>query len=118
MAARAGAEERSLTFGSLRVAAWSRDFENPTGEPVVVFSHGFHGFASQFWFLMEAIAKAGYVVLAPNHRDAACGGSGSRSARPEAAFREPNAWSAATYEDRRDDVRRLVDTAKRDPALG
>jgi predicted dienelactone hydrolase len=117
--ARADAEERSLVLGGLRVAAWSRDLANLAGEPVVVFSHGFHGCATQSRFLMEAMAEAGYLVLAPNHRDAACnGGSASRSDGPEEPFHAPSAWSAASYDDRREDVRRLLEAAKSDPDLG
>jgi predicted dienelactone hydrolase len=64
---------------------------------------------------MKALAAAGYLVLAPNHRDAVCGGGAGRwSERPAEPFRDAEAWSDATFRDRRDDVRRLIEAAKQD----
>jgi Dipeptidyl aminopeptidases/acylaminoacyl-peptidases len=44
----------------------------PNGYPLTVFSNGFTGCNTQTKFLMQALAKAGYWVLAPNHKDAGC----------------------------------------------
>jgi predicted dienelactone hydrolase len=54
---------------------------------------------------MEALAKDGYLVLAPNHADARCGTArrAGRS-RPEEPFRSPEKWNDATYRDRREDL--------------
>src|SRR4029078_10886352 len=41
--------------------------------PLIVFSHGWGGCATQSVFLTEQLARAGYVVAAPNHQDAGCG---------------------------------------------
>ncbi len=86
------------------------------GYPVILFSHGFVSCAQQSMALTEGLAQAGYFVLAPNHRDAACGPSGRRrhfeklstlwSQKP---FIEPGAWSDATYRDRRDDLEAILD---------
>jgi dienelactone hydrolase len=83
--------------------------------PVVIFSHGFHGCATQSRFLMEALAAAGYVVFAPNHRDATCSGGGSswidKSSIP---FREVERWNDSSYRDRAEDIRRLIDAIHAD----
>src|ERR1700733_2124126 len=56
------------------VAVWKPAGTAPSaGFPVVVFSHGFGGCNTQSVFLMEALANAGYLVVAPNHADASCG---------------------------------------------
>lgn len=108
--------ERAVKLDGLAVTAWWVDGGPLAGRPVVVFSHGFHGCAIQSRFLAEALAAAGYLVLAPNHRDAACNGGGaSRSARPEAPFRDAAAWDDARYRDRADDIRRLIAAARADP---
>jgi pimeloyl-ACP methyl ester carboxylesterase len=76
-------------------------------QPVVIFSHGFHGCATQSKFLMEAIASHGYWVLAPNHKDALCtrGGGFGRSEEP---LGKPEEWTDATYADRGEDIRAIL----------
>jgi dienelactone hydrolase len=46
-----------------------RDADVATGErfPLVVFSHGSGGVRFQSWFLLQALASHGYVVVAPDH---------------------------------------------------
>jgi len=82
------------------------------GYPVVVFSHGFGGCNTQSVFLMEALAQAGYLVVAPNHADASCGSARkARSGRhgPEEPFQKADDWSDATYKDRRADIEAVLD---------
>jgi len=106
-AANVEAAEQSLTLAGMNVFVWSDDAARP--QAVIVFSHGFHGCATQSRFLMEAFASAGYVVLAPNHRDAVCrGGNAHWSDRPTAAFQHPESWTAESFRDRADDVRHLI----------
>jgi predicted dienelactone hydrolase len=82
---------------------------------VIIFSHGFHGCGTHARFLGTAFAAAGYAVFAPNHRDASCGGGGALPTEPpELPFREPAAWSPATYRDRADDIGRLIAAFKAD----
>ena len=58
---------------------------------------------------MEAFAADGYLVFAPNHRDATCnGGKGSWFGRAEIPFLDPGKWNESTYRDRADDIRRLL----------
>jgi predicted dienelactone hydrolase len=61
------------------------------------------------------LAKAGYLVFAPNHRDATCDGGGAKwRDPPEAKFGHAEAWSDAIYRDRADDIRRLLDALRAD----
>ena len=109
----------------LNLAVWNPHGVAPkAGYPLIVFSHGFGGCSTQSLFLMEALADAGYLVVAPNHKDANCrvtdsqdGASGSsmsarraRMPRPEVPFRNDKEWTEATYKDRRDDIERVLDT--------
>jgi predicted dienelactone hydrolase len=86
---------------------------------VIIFSHGFHGCATQSRFLMEAIAKAGYMVFAPNHRDATCtGGEASWRDKAVTPFGKPGSWTEGSYRDRGEDVRKLIDAIHRDAVYG
>jgi predicted dienelactone hydrolase len=110
------AAEQSVRLAGVNVTVWSRDAEAEVKQPVIVFSHGFHGCATQSRFLMEAFSAAGYLVVAPNHRDAACaGGEAHWKDKAQAPFREPEKWSDANYRDRADDVRHLVAALAGDP---
>ncbi|HWC16464.1 MAG TPA: hypothetical protein VG498_05595 [Terriglobales bacterium] len=123
----AAAEPQHLSVGSLDVAVWKpKPAPSKSGYPVIVFSHGFGGCSTQSTFLMEALAEAGYLVVAPNHKDARCGGrqhyGGSRSggfmrpapmAPPQVPFRNDKAWTDETYRDRHDDIEQVLD--KRPP---
>jgi pimeloyl-ACP methyl ester carboxylesterase len=106
-----------LSIAGLDVTVWRPDGGAPTAAaPIIVFSHGFHGCATQSRFLMTAFASAGYLVVAPNHRDATCnGGEASLISPPEQSFGKPAAWDDATFRDRADDIRRLVAALKADP---
>jgi predicted dienelactone hydrolase len=106
-AAQAG--QSSVVLQGINVTVWSQPAEANSKQPVIIFSHGFHGCATQSRFLMDALASAGYLIFAPNHRDATCnGGNASWLGRPEIPFRNPAAWNEASYRDRAEDVRRLM----------
>ena len=70
----AQAVEQSVTLAGMNVTVWSQEMDQTIKQPVIIFSHGFHGCATQSRFLMEAFASAGYLVFAPNHQDATCHG--------------------------------------------
>ena len=110
----AQATEQTLRIGGLSVTVWSQENAgNP--RPTVIFSHGFHGCATQSRFLMEGLADAGYLVIAPNHRDATCaGGEATWMGRPDLPFQQPEGWNDTTYRDRADDIRRLLDALRSD----
>src|SRR5438132_8530917 len=104
------AGQDSVRFGALDVTVWSQRTETNAKQPVIIFSHGFHGCATQSRFLMEAFASAGYLVFAPNHQDATCaGGTATWSGKPEEPFGQPETWNPSSYRDRADDVRHLIE---------
>jgi alpha-beta hydrolase superfamily lysophospholipase len=106
--------EQTISLGGLQVTVWSRPAA--ASQPVIVFSHGFHGCATQSRFLMTALADDGYLVFAPNHADATCnGGTAAWADPPEARFGQPQIWTDATFRDRADDIRRLVAAIRSDP---
>lgn len=100
-----------------QVAMWKPSGAAPPGGyPVILFSHGFTGCGTQSVFLTEGLAQAGYLVLAPDHHDAACGPGHEgklfeklSTMHSQEPFHSPDAWSEATYRDRRDDVEAVLD---------
>jgi predicted dienelactone hydrolase len=97
-----------IEIAGLHVTVWSPSSEAGKA-PTLIFSHGFHGCATQSRFLMEAFASAGYLVLAPNHRDATCNNGTARWVeRPTAPFGQPDTWNDTVYRDRADDIGKLV----------
>jgi len=106
----AQAAEQSVVLSGVHVAVWVP--EAAGRHPLIIFSHGLHGCSTQSSFLMQAFTAAGYVVLAPDHRDAGCRGGVDEP--PQAPLREPELWSEATYRDRADDIRRVIEAAVAD----
>jgi dienelactone hydrolase len=100
------------TIAGLTVAVWMPSDATPRPMPLIVFSHGFRGCNTQSSLLMRALADHGYLVLAPNHRDASCTAF-ARSRGPEERFARPNAWTEHTYEDRRNDIAALLDAVEK-----
>lgn len=107
------AAEIHVTVAKSDVVVWKPEGPAPAaGFPVVVFDHGFTGCGTQSTFLTKALARVGYLVLAPNHADARCGSAhGSGIPKPEESFVKAHDWSDATYQDRAADVRALLDAA-------
>jgi predicted dienelactone hydrolase len=87
--------------------------------PLILFSHGFGGCAQQSATLTQALADAGYAVLAPNHRDEGCSrfrGNmgqilGAGRMRPDQPFTDPKAWGPTSEISRRHDLEALLDYA-------
>ncbi len=80
--------------------------------PLIVFSHGFGGCGVQTVFFTEELARQGYVVVAPDHKDAGC------SIYPDGeqlgefslgGFRNPELWDDSYYENRKEDVKLVID---------
>lgn len=100
-----------------QVAVWKpAGTAPPDGYPVILFSHGFTGCGTQSVFLTEGLAQAGYLVLAPDHHDAACGPNHEgklfeklSTMRSQQPFHTPDAWSEATYRDRGVDLEAVLD---------
>jgi len=114
IAVSAAGSEYQVKIGGLSVTMWARNPDSPLTHPVIIFSHGLHGCATQSRFLMEAFASAGYLVFAPNHRDAACGPRGGRGTQAAAPLGRPETWTSATYRDRADDIFTLLNALKSD----
>jgi len=112
------AQEEIRTIAGRSVVVWRPKATQSASErgPVIIFSHGFGGCATQSRFLTEALADHGYWVFAPNHKDARCGQRGG-AARPEEPLRNPEKWSDRTYVDRADDVRAVLDAIGKEPDL-
>jgi predicted dienelactone hydrolase len=109
------------TLGGRSVVIWRPASAPGTKAPLVIFSHGFGGCATQSTFLTAALASRGYLVVAPQHKDARCGGvqQSGRTARsrPEEPFQNPEAWSDQTFVDRADDIRAILDAIAHDNDL-
>jgi predicted dienelactone hydrolase len=101
------------TIAGLSVAVWMPADTTPRPMPVIVFSHGFRGCDTQSSFLMRALADHGYLVVAPNHHDAFCSHFG-RTLGPQERFGRPDAWTEHSFEDRRDDIAKLLDALEKD----
>lgn len=99
------ANATKLQIAGLNVAIWKPASVNGKA-PLVIFSHGFTGSATQTTFLMKALAGAGYIVLAPDHADAH--GARSTHHRPLVSFKKPQEWTDKTYIDRHDDIVNLI----------
>lgn len=95
-----------------KVSIWRPVATTASPAPLVIFSHGFHGSSTQSKFLMKALAGAGYLVVAPNHKDAGMG----VGINPQVSFSTPAAWSDQTYHDREEDIVAILSAMKKDPA--
>jgi predicted dienelactone hydrolase len=98
-------------IAGLNVAIWKP--EQRGRAPLLAFSHGFHGCNTQSTYLMQQFADAGYIVVAPNHKDAFCERTG-RGMRPEERFGQAATWDDGTYRERGDDIRNLLEAMRRD----
>ena len=79
--------------------------------PLVVFSHGFSGCGTQTVYFTEELARHGYIVAAPDHKDALCSvtGKGSfRAIKTDQSFFDPGKWDEQTQVDRRNDLNRVI----------
>lgn len=99
-------------IAGLSVAVWKPTF-TAYKAPLVIFSHGFGGSSTQSASIMEALADAGYLVVAPDHRDA--NGSPDTHYRPQVKFADVHAWNDRTYLDRHDDIVNLIAALHADP---
>lgn len=90
--------------------------------PLVLFSHGHGGCALQTLFFTEELARHGYVVAAPDHKDGACAiGSDELkfgNMRTDQPFYEPQRWSDQSEIDRLRDLRAVIGLVAADPLLG
>lgn len=89
--------------------------------PLVLFSHGWGGCALQSIALTEALARAGYVVAAPDHADAACAvGSAEVNLgrmRIDKSFLDPGSWNDRSEIARLHDLRAVIRLVAADAQL-
>lgn len=114
---RAIAYSRSGDTG--RVAADAPPLGGCPPVPLVVFSHEIGGCALQSIFITEELARHGYVVAAPDHRDAGCavGGDDLKPLGADKWLLAPPLWSADSAVDRARDLRDVMHLVAQDPAL-
>ena len=98
--------ERAKLAGR-NVAIW-RPPQQTTKPPLILFSHGFRGINTQSAPLMRELAQAGYLVVAPNHKDYLFGSAEG----PQESFDEPDRWTEQTYRDRADDLLAIHEAVK------
>jgi len=75
--------------------------------PLVVFSHGYLGSADQSIFLLEGLARRGYVVAAITHADGLLNKREKPITIPN--FANAASWNEDKFRDRREDVVALLD---------
>ncbi len=119
------ARERVTTKHEPNVEIWlPPDFRGSEGPwPLIIFSHGLGGCGKQSSFLTSYLAENGYIVAAPDHKDArACKSLRSfeqqrelHDRTTEVPLREPAAWSDKTHADRRDDILFTLSSMLEDP---
>ena len=89
--------------------------------PLVLFSHGWGGCALQSIFITEELARAGYVVAAPDHADAACRiGSDEVNLgrlRVDTSFLDPASWNERSEIGRLHDLRSAIRAVAADAQL-
>lgn len=93
------------TLAGLNCAIW-RPKASGKKVPLVIFSHGMHGINTQSQFLMQALADNGYLVIAPNHKDAL--GIAQIASRSTERLSDPSKWNDKLYADRKDDIKKLI----------
>lgn len=88
--------------------------------PTIVFSHGVGACGTQAAFLMEGLARRGYIIVAPDHLDALCSVDGGTARGPypanpnpantsyDPSFTDSHLWNDSTHADRRNDIQTLM----------
>lgn len=115
----AAASESTLRLGGIDAVVWTPDPGAAKPWPVVAFSHGIYLCPTQSRFLTEALARAGYLVVAPNHQDSNCDDrSTSLPSLNRLAIKPSFLWTDGDYRDRGDDVKTVLAAMKADATLG
>jgi predicted dienelactone hydrolase len=109
------AKGEDITLAGRHTVYWAPKGDDAVRQPLLLFSHGYGGCATQSSFLMQALATDGFWVFAPDHDDARCAGAhaddGAFSLRQ---FFEPETWNDTNYIDRRDNLVDLLNTLRQD----
>jgi len=100
----------TVNLSGLNVNYWDSGKVGQT--PLIIYSHSFGGCSSQASFLTSELAKQGWLVMAPDHSDSACGKFNGK----EKTLSDPALWDETTFLKRRDEMRRVYRTLKSDTA--
>jgi predicted dienelactone hydrolase len=132
-----GAQQENVSFAGHTGVVWLPDGMTETSQayPLILFSHGWAGSATQSTYICAALADAGYIVIAPNHLDAIVGitpeqfaqdgyrqdwwNTALKSLDASAEFRDTvmprffdyENWTDATERGRADDIEAALDFA-------
>jgi len=90
--------------------------------PLVIFSHGLLGCGDQSIFFTETLARHGYIVVAPDHKDALlCHVDGTAStfstSTQEPPILDPSTWNDSSYLDRKEDIENVLNGVLEDSQL-
>jgi predicted dienelactone hydrolase len=102
-----GGKDQPYDYAGLKGFATPDAPVAPGAHPLLLFSHGYRGTAGQTVFLMEAFARDGYMVAAPDHADAFT----EKHEKPFdlGQFFDVKSWNDGKFRDRRDDLVALLD---------
>lgn len=117
----ADGREVAVWYPAARDGVGAAPADCPARWPLVLFSHGVAGCNEQAIYITREVARHGYMVAAPNHRDAICGVVLSRRFAPrdrEPSFLSPQAWTSAAWRGRMLDLRETLRVVTDDPSLG
>jgi len=81
----------------------------PGAHPVVLFSHGLWSNPEFTAFLIEEMARSGYIVAAVLHQDATTAEKGGWEKAALPRFEKPGEWDERSFVDRRNDLSALLD---------
>lgn len=107
------AEEEATQIGGVDVVVWKPSVLQTDRVPVLIFSHALYMCPTQSRYLTSALADAGYLVVAPRHRDSSCSFSMSLSFARMSGKPSP-LWSDSDYRDRADNIRDVVEGLRLD----
>ena len=108
------ADEEAARIGGIDVVVWTPSNRPHEHLAVLMFSHALYMCPTQSRYLTAALADAGYLVIAPQHRDSSC----SFSIWPSfsrMSLKPSFLWSDSDYRDRADDIRTVVNALADDP---
>jgi predicted dienelactone hydrolase len=111
------ASEESARIGGVDAVVWRPPVSTPGRSAVVIFSHALYLCPTQSRYLMEVLADAGYLVIAPRHTDSGC----STSVWPSywrMSGKPWLLWGDDDFRDRAEDIRAIVAALPGHPRYG
>ena len=117
--------ETTFNYSSQITSSLAKDGEPLRGcgtFPLVIFSHGLLGCGDQSIFFTETLARHGYVVVAPDYKDALlCSVDGTAStfssSTQEPPILDPSTWNDTSFVDRKEYTENVLDGVLQDQQL-